>query len=76
MLKFLFTMPRYDHMYMARHYTISVYLQAFVFLTVADTLQENISIFGPDEYVEPLYDSEGHKMNSFLITDFKFSTHK
>jgi hypothetical protein len=48
-------------MKMTGHNTISIYLQAFVFLAMPNTIQEDIFVFISDEDIELLNGCEGDK---------------
>src|SRR5687768_2832775 len=75
MLKLQFTVPRYYHMNVTTHDAIRIYLQALVLLTKTNAIYKNISVFSSYKDIKPLNGCEGNKMNSLLITDFKFSAH-
>ena len=75
MLKLLRTMSCDNHMHMTAHNTIGINFKSFVLLAISNTVKKYISVFSPDEDIEPL-DSERNKMDSLLITDFELTAHK
>jgi hypothetical protein len=69
-------MPCYNHVYRAAHDTISIYLKSFMILAEANTIKKNVPVLNSCKNIKPLNGCEGNKMNSLLITDFKFSAHR
>src|SRR5688572_11757666 len=58
------------------HDTISIYLKSFIILAEANAIKKNVPVFSSYKDIKPLNNCEGNKMNSLLVTDFKFSAHE
>ena len=56
--------------------TVGINFQPFVLLAIFNAVYENVAVLGSCKYIKPLNSCEGNKMNSLMITDFKFSTHR
>src|SRR5688500_9393215 len=75
MLKLHIIVSRYSHINVTTHDAILIYRQAIILLKKTNVIYKNISVFSSYKDIKPLNDCEGNKMNSLLITDFKFSAH-
>jgi len=74
-LKTWFAVPPNDHVDVTAHDAIRTQLQSFVLLTAAKAGKENVFVFLADEYVQPVDDGEGDKVEFVLISDFVFAAH-
>lgn len=44
-------------------------------LAITNAIKENIPVYLSGKYIEPMNNCERYKVDSFLITDFIFTTH-
>jgi hypothetical protein len=64
-----------DHVDMACHDAPPVNFKPFLLLAVLPAVDHDIFVFAADKQIDPVYNSEAHKIKLVLVVEFIFGAH-